>query len=164
MLWNPIGSYNLFSSLQPFRVQDDYKVCMNMELPKTQVVKFERKKVFGSFSIIDWDHPIFEKEDPPKDMHSAYSSTCFGDSGSPQMIYIESDYDEPKFVVAAILSQGINGKIGDLKSMTYIHLPCGSNVINEFKMNDFEKYSVKSVSISQSITDHRILNWIKNEL
>ena len=159
MLKTSGGSYNI-----PFIEEDIFKLCMNMKLPKTQVVRFERKKILGLFSVIDWNKPIFEKEDPPKDMFGVYSSPCYGDSGSPQMIYIESDYDEPKFVVAAILSQGINGKIGDLKSMKYIHLPCRSNVINEFKMNDFEKYSVKSVSISQSITDHRILNWIKNEL
>ena len=155
MLKTSGGSYNI-----PFIEEDTFKLCMNMKLPKTQVVRFERKKILGLFSVIDWNKPIFEKEDPPKDMFGVYSSPCYGDSGSPQMIYVENDYSEPKFFVAAI-AKGQWGKIYDFRTEKYIPIPCGGNIINTNKYNQREEYIIKSIGTSHSITHLKIFKWIE---
>ena len=63
---------------------EDFMLCVHSILPKTQVIRFERKKdESGTLGEIDWEKPIFTREDPPEDMLSAYTGPCKGDSVAP---------------------------------------------------------------------------------
>ena len=76
------------------------------------------------------------------------------------MIYVENDYSEPKYFVAAI-AKGQWGKIYDFRSEKYIPIPCGGNIINTNKYSDREEYIVKSLGTSHSITYLKIFKWIE---
>ena len=135
-------------------------MCMDIKRPTTYSVTFNRT-LFGL--KVNWDKPIFEQEDPPKGLWSAYSSPCSGDSGSPQMLYVVTP-DEPKFVVAAILSGGV-GQFYNKTSKTIYRAPCGTHTKNTEKRSKKHSQNIlRDIGISDKITYGPILQWIKSKL
>ena len=148
---------------------------MNMNLPDTTTVTFERKRsllnwdnpIFVQEDRVNWDNPIFAQEDPdlPDGISwSSYISVCDGDSGTPQMFY---DYDaairknEPKFVVAAI-AQGQVGLFNIKDDREISPVPCGTRTLNKGKIHEAEENIIKSIGIGQRITHPEIHDWIKS--
>ena len=154
MVDNPDGSY---IHKDPFN--DTHLMCMKMKLPNTYSVTFDRKQFKQE---VNWDVPIFNKEDPPKGLWSAYTSPCTGDSGSPQMLFAVKQKD-PKFVLAAILSKHV-GRFYNKTSDTFYHAPCGAHTENTEKKKPYleaEDDIIKTIGFSVKITYGPIFQWIK---
>ena len=137
-------------------------MCMNMKLPTTYSVTFERKLLRQA---VNWDKPIFKQEDPPKKgLWMAYTSTCPGDSGSPQMLFVVKEKD-PKYVLAAIHSRGV-GDFYNATTMNFYRAPCGTHTENTEKSPNHpkEEDTLRTIGISQKITYGPIFQWIKSKL
>ena len=155
MVNNPNGSYY---TNDPFI--DTYAMCMNMKLPITYSVTFERKFLRQE---INWDVPIFKKEKPPKKgLWSAYTATCSEDSGSPQMLFAITP-KESKFVLAAVHSRSV-GHFYNKTSNTFYPAPCGTHTNNTEKNHPNQENILRDISISLKITYGPILEWIKSQL
>ena len=143
----------------------DYKLCAHSILPKTQVIRFKRKKHEGGrLGEIDWENPILEREDPPEDMLSAYTGPCLGDSGAPEWFCLKNipnsipDNDEAKFVLAAINSARSGNIYDDKQKKFRDDIPCGSNIFKD------GQGFIRSLAISQQITHPKIFDWIKEKI
>ena len=162
MLKNPFGSHYQ-------DIVEDYMLCEHSILPETQVIRFERIEVNGLLGDIDWDTPIFERETPPEDMLSAYTSPCSGDSGAPEWFCLNNINNEAKFVLAAVFSTSLGWMYHDNKKEFQL-VPCGSNLFRNFTGSPYkrefltEKEFVRFLAISQGITYPKIFNWIKNTI
>ena len=156
---------------------EDFMLCEHSILPKTQVIRFEREKhEGGTLGEIDWENPIFEKEDPPEDMLSAYTAPCPGDSGAPEWFCLRSErspllsedsdgfVDEAKMVLAAVQTAN-SGRIYDDKQKKFRDdIPCGSNIFKGREVFKDEKDFVRYLAISQQITHPKIFDWIKEKI
>ena len=141
-------------------------LCMNMKLPSTTTVTFERKS--NSIPLlpkkIDWKEPIFGHDDPPAQiLWSSYTDMCHGDSGSPQMF---KEYDrlypviEPKYIIYAVAQLG-TGLIYNKTNKEFYPSPCGVRTFNlDRNLHQSEQEIIQSISISQSVTNPKIHNWI----
>ena len=161
---------------------EDFMMCEHSILPKTQVIRFEREKhEGGTLGEIDWENPIFEKEDPPEDMLSAYTGPCKGDSGAPEWFCLRSErspllsedsdgfVDEAKMVLAAVQTASL-GRIYDDNKKKFQNVPCGSNIFRNFAGSPYkrefltEKEFVRYLALKQGITYPKIFDWIKNTM
>ena len=163
MLKIPFGSYHMENV-------EDFMLCVHSILPKTQVIRFERKEdESGTLGEIDWEKPIFTTEDPPEDMLSAYTGPCEGDSGSPQWFCLKNINNEAKFVLAAVNTGGA-GWIYDDNKKKVQYVPCGGNIFRNFAGSPYkrlfltEKEFVRALALSQGVTYPKIFNWIKNTM
>jgi len=162
MLKIPFGSYHMENV-------GDFMLCVHSILPKTQVIRFERKKdESGTLGEIDWEKPIFTREDPPEDMLSAYTGPCKGDSGAPSWFCVKNINNEARFVVAAVHTTGA-GRIYDDNKKEFLgeNVLCGHNIFiypHFRKYYSTEKEFVRYLGISQSITHPKIFDWLKAKM
>ena len=143
------------------RFIDEFMMCMNMKLPTTYSVTFERK-LFRQ--AVNWDKPIFEQEDPPKTgLWTAYTSPCGGDSGSPQMMFVLNQKD-PKFVLGAIFSRAL-GYFGLQRTDggPIYAAPCGTNTENTEKSHNDEEDILRKIGESVKITYGPLFQWIRTK-
>ena len=163
MLKTPFGSYGTPDV-------KDYMLCMHSVLPETQVIRFEPKKdESGTLGDIDWETPIFERENPPEDMLSAYTGPCEGDSGAPQWVCLKNINNEAKFVLAAVHTASA-GSIYDDNKKEFQSVPCGSNIFRNFAGSPYkrefiiEEEFVRYLALSQGVTHPKIFDWIKEKI
>ena len=163
MLENPFGSHHNI-------LIRDYMLCQHSLLPETQVMRFERKiDESGTLGDIVWETPIFERENPPQDMLSAYTGPCEGDSGAPEWFCLKNINSEAKFVLAAVQTASL-GRIYDDNKKKFQNVPCGSNIFRNFAGSPYkrefltEKEFVRYLALKQGITYPKIFDWIKNTM
>ena len=143
-------------------------MCMNTKRPITHSVAFESKD-----SEVNWDKPIFEQEDPPNEgvyygshayghLWSAYVAICSGDSGSPQMLFVDS-LKEPKFAVAAIASESV-GSLYNSSSRSLYKAPCGTQTYVLERSHGDQERVLRDIGISIKITYGQIFQWIKSKI
>ena len=159
MLNDPQGSYY---SKDPF--VDTYMMCINMKLPTTYSVTFELN-TFLNRQEVNWNRPIFRQEDPPKKgLWMAYTSTCPGDSGSPQMLFVVKKKD-PKYVLAAIHSRAA-GDFYNATTMNFYRAPCGTHTENTEQSPNHpnDEDTLRTIGITHKITYVPIFQWIKSKV
>ena len=120
------------------------------------------KKLFRQ--EINWDVPIFKKEDPSKtQLWSAYTAPCSADSGAPQMLYVVKEKD-PKFVLGAIFSRAL-GYFGLQRTDggPIYAAPCGTNTENTEKSHNDEEDILRKIGESVKITYGPLFQWIRTK-
>ena len=126
-------------------------MCMQTILPKTKTVTF---KAISSAERngINWNNPKFEEIEQMKDLMDAYRAPCKGDSGSGQIFLAYGRFGAQtsktlKYVLAAVY-HGRNKE-------------SGGQICGEYTCNNNKDDYIKSLAISQSISNPKISDWIK---
>ena len=126
-------------------------MCLQTLLPKTKTVTFRAISSVEP-NEINWNNPKFEEIEQMKDLMAVYRAPCKGDSGSGQIFLVYDRFGAQTsktfwFVLAAVY-HGRNKE-------------SGGQICGEYTYNKNKDDYIKSLAISQSISNPKIYNWIK---